>query len=256
MSLPSHHRSKSFHTAHDFWKHFQQRPLDAIFRPRSVALIGASEKEGSVGRTILWNLVSSPFGGTIYPVNNNKQNRDNIFGIRSYRNVQHIPEDAIDLAIIAVPSTVVKDVMQDCVNASVKCAIIISAGFKETGTEGAILENEIMDIARDGNIRVIGPNCLGVIVRMYQYLLLFHCKYCSIIIHQFYNLLESDQWVECNVCHKHCQARKCRIYQPKWSHVYVHPRLESSGECWIFRIHQYWLHDGCELGRYHILLRR
>mmetsp|Transcript_40490 Transcript_40490/g.72975 ORF Transcript_40490/g.72975 Transcript_40490/m.72975 type:complete len:259 (+) Transcript_40490:706-1482(+) len=160
---PLHHRSKSSHTAHDFWNHFQQRPLDAIFRPRSVALIGASEKEGSVGRTILWNLLSSPFGGTIYPVNNNRhQRRDNIFGVKSYQRMQDIQEREIDLCIIAVPARAVKDVMQDCVNVGAKCAIIISAGFKETGAEGAILENEIMDIARDGSIRVVGPNCLGV----------------------------------------------------------------------------------------------
>lgn len=121
---PSHHRSKSStNAAHDFWKHFQQQPLDAIFRPESVALIGASEREGSVGRTILWNLLSSPFGGTIYPVNNKSGNRyningyqrrptggDNIFGIRSYRRIQEIPDRGIDLAIIAVPARAVKEV--------------------------------------------------------------------------------------------------------------------------------------------------
>ena len=105
-----HHRNKSSsHTAHDFWKHFQERPLDSIFRPRSVALIGASEKDGSVGRTILWNLLSSPFGGTIYPVNN-KRSGGNVFGIRSFGRVQEIPERGIDLAIIAVPAGAVKAV--------------------------------------------------------------------------------------------------------------------------------------------------
>ena len=119
----SHHRRtiSSSHTAHDFWKHFEQRPLDAIFRPRSVALIGASEREGSVGRTILWNLLSSPFGGTIYPVNNRicrpssshhrgGGRRMSIFGIRSYSRVQEIPERGLDLAIIAVPAKAVKEV--------------------------------------------------------------------------------------------------------------------------------------------------
>ncbi|KAL9189320.1 hypothetical protein ACHAXT_011810 [Thalassiosira profunda] len=158
---PSHHRrSKSSHTAHDFWKHFQERPLDAIFRPKSVALVGASEREGSVGRTLMWNLLSSPFGGTIYPVN--ARRRANIFGIRSYQRVYEIPERGIDLAIIAVPAGAVKEVMQDCVNVGVKGAVIISAGFKETGPEGAMLEDEIMGIAREGNMRVVGPNCLGV----------------------------------------------------------------------------------------------
>jgi len=161
---PIQKRTTSHGTAHDLWKHFQERPLDAIFRPKSVALIGASEKEGSVGRTILWNLLSSPFGGTIYPVNNNPRNpHKSIFGIKSYQRMQEIPEqDPIDLAIIAVPARVVKSVMQDCVEVGVKGAIIISAGFKETGEEGAKLEKEILDIARRGHIRVVGPNCLGV----------------------------------------------------------------------------------------------
>ncbi|KAL7441156.1 hypothetical protein ACHAXH_006608 [Discostella pseudostelligera] len=161
---PLHRRDSSKSSyAHDFWKHFQQRPLDAVFRPKSVALIGASEKEGSVGKTILWNLLTSPFGGTIYPVNNNPRKlKGNVFGIRSYQRMQDIPEQGIDLAIIAVPSKAVKDVMRDCVSVGVKGAIIISAGFKETGPDGAVLENEIMEIARGGNMRVIGPNCLGV----------------------------------------------------------------------------------------------
>ena len=105
----------SLYTHHniDFWKHFSERPLDTIFHPHSVALIGASEKEGSVGRTILWNLLSSPFGGTIYPVNNRIKNNDgknNIFGIRSYANVRDVPERGIDLVIIAVPARAVKEV--------------------------------------------------------------------------------------------------------------------------------------------------
>lgn len=110
---PLRHRSKSSHTAHDFWKHFENRPLDAVFRPSSVALVGASDREGSVGRTLLWNLLSSPFGGTIYPVNNNRGGRrksNNIFGIRSYASVGEIPERGIDLAVIAVPAGAVKEV--------------------------------------------------------------------------------------------------------------------------------------------------
>lgn len=111
--LNRHDSSKSSY-AHDFWKHFQQRPLDAVFRPRSVALIGASEKEGSVGKTILWNLLTSPFGGTIYPVNNNPRKlKGNVFGIRSYQRIQDIPEQGIDLAIIAVPSKAVTEVSRN-----------------------------------------------------------------------------------------------------------------------------------------------
>lgn len=166
---PLHKRSESKGTAHDFWKHYQERPLDAIFRPKSVAVIGATEKEGSVGRTLLWNLLRNPFGGTIYPVNSNPA-RKNIFGIPCYTKLRDVMDQnmyrdsTIDLAIIAVPAKAVKGVMQDCVEVGAKGVIIISAGFKETGAEGAKLEQEIYEIAREGRIRVVGPNCLGVMV--------------------------------------------------------------------------------------------
>lgn len=166
-----HHRTQSQHSAaNDVLKLFSDTlPLDAIFRPKSVALIGASEKPGSVGRTVFWNLLSSPFGGTIYPVNSNPVRRS-VFGIRSYRRLQDIPEvpqqqqqqGGIDLAIVAVPAHAVKQVMLDCVEVGVRGAIILSAGFKEVGVEGAQLEREICDIARQGKIRVVGPNCLGL----------------------------------------------------------------------------------------------
>ena len=161
-----HQRTQSQHSAaNDVLKLFTNPlPLDAIFRPKSVALIGASEKVGSVGRTVLWNLLSSPFGGTIYPVNRNPLRRS-VFGIKSYKRVQDIPdvmEMGIDLVIIAVPAHAVKEVMEDCVEVGVRGAIILSAGFKEVGMEGAQLEREICEIAQRGKIRVVGPNCLGL----------------------------------------------------------------------------------------------
>lgn len=132
--------------------------LNAIFAPRNVAVIGATERAGSVGRTILWNLISSPFGGTIYPVN---PTRSSILGIRAYPNLAALPEQ-VDLAVIVTPARTVPDVMRECVANGVKGAIIISAGFKEIGPEGAALETEILNIAREGNMRIVGPNCLGV----------------------------------------------------------------------------------------------
>lgn len=132
--------------------------LNAIFAPRNVAVIGATERAGSVGRTILWNLISSPFGGTIYPVN---PTRNSILGIRAYPNLAALPEQ-VDLAVIVTPAKTVPNVMRECVANGVKGAIIISAGFKETGAEGVALEAEILKIAREGNMRVVGPNCLGV----------------------------------------------------------------------------------------------
>ncbi len=132
--------------------------LDAIFAPRTVALIGATEREGRVGRTILWNLLSNPFGGTIFPIN---PKRPNILGIKTYPSITEVP-DPVDLAIIVTPAATVPGIIGECVEAGVPGAIIISAGFKETGPEGARLEEEILAQARRGRMRIIGPNCLGV----------------------------------------------------------------------------------------------
>jgi len=143
--------------AHDIWKK-QRHPLDCIFRPRSVAVIGASEREGSVGRTLLWNLIRSPFGGTVFPVN---PQRHSVLGIKSYADIASVPE-IVDLAVIATPASTVPQVIRECVAAGVKGAIIISAGFKEIGEQGAALEKEVLAEARKGGMRIIGPNCLGL----------------------------------------------------------------------------------------------
>ncbi|WP_271255008.1 bifunctional acetate--CoA ligase family protein/GNAT family N-acetyltransferase [Pseudanabaena sp. Chao 1811] len=143
--------------AHDIWKK-QRHPLDCIFRPRSVAVIGASEREGSVGRTLLWNLIRSPFGGTVFPVN---PQRHSVLGIKSYADIASVP-DVVDLAVIATPAATVPQVIRECVAAGVKGAIIISAGFKEIGEQGAALEKEVLAEARKGGMRIIGPNCLGL----------------------------------------------------------------------------------------------
>ncbi len=133
-------------------------PLDAVFCPRSVAVIGATEKEGSVGRTILWNLLSSPFGGTVYPVN---PTRPAILGVRACPSVGAIGEP-VDLAVIVTPARTAPALVDECGRAGVRGVIIISAGFKEVGAEGAALEREVLAAARAHSIRVVGPNCLGV----------------------------------------------------------------------------------------------
>ncbi len=132
--------------------------LDVFFAPRNVAVIGATEKAGSVGRTLLWNLVSNPFGGTVFPVN---PRHSSVLGIRAYPTIADVP-DAVDLAVVATPAPGVPDVIAACVDAGVRGAIIISAGFKEVGIEGSNLEHKILEIARRGRMRIIGPNCLGV----------------------------------------------------------------------------------------------
>lgn len=146
-----------FDPAHDVYR-YTPRSLQAIFSPQSVAVIGATEKMGSVGRTVIWNLISSPFGGTVYPVNPKRQN---ILGIKAYPSIKDLPEE-IDLAIIVTPAPTVPNIIKECVEAGVKGAIVISAGFKEVGAEGVKLEQEILEHARKAQMRVIGPNCLGV----------------------------------------------------------------------------------------------
>jgi acetyltransferase len=123
-----------------------------------VAVVGATDKAGSVGRTLLWNLISSPFGGPVFPVN---PKRSSVLGIKAYPSVSAIP-DAVDLAVVVTPAPSVPDVMADCVAKGVRGAIVISAGFKETGPEGTALEKRVLDEVRRGGMRLVGPNCLGL----------------------------------------------------------------------------------------------
>jgi acetyltransferase len=144
-------------TAHNVLR-MEQNPLEVMFKPKSVAVVGATERPGSVARTILWNLISTSFGGTIFPVN---PKYNSILGIKSYPSLAAIP-DQVDLAVIVTPAKTVPGIIEECVAVGVPAAIIISAGFKETGPEGAALEQQILKIARKGNMRIVGPNCLGV----------------------------------------------------------------------------------------------
>ncbi|GAB4350716.1 MAG: bifunctional acetate--CoA ligase family protein/GNAT family N-acetyltransferase [Leptolyngbyaceae cyanobacterium] len=136
----------------------RSNPLDAIFAPASVAVIGATERPGSVGRTVLWNLISSPFGGVVFPVNPQRQN---VLGIKAYPSIDQVPEP-VDLAVIATPAPTVPGLIRDCVEAGVKGAIVLSVGFKETGATGIERERQIREQIAHTKFRLIGPNCLGV----------------------------------------------------------------------------------------------
>jgi len=146
-----------FDPSHDVYR-YEPRALDAIFKPKNVAVIGATETAGSVGRTVLWNLISNPFGGTVFPVN---PKRSGVLGIKAYPSIKEVPEK-VDLAVIVTPAPSVPGIVKDCVDLGIRGAIIISAGFKEIGAEGAGLEQKILQVAQSGNMRIIGPNCLGV----------------------------------------------------------------------------------------------
>ena len=146
-----------FDSTHDVLR-YERRALDLIFAPKNIAVIGATETLGSVGRTIVWNLISSPFGGTVFPIN---LKRPSVLGIKAYQTISAVPEP-VDLAVVVTPAMTIPGIISECVDFGVKSAIIISAGFKETGAGGVELERQIMEHAHRGNMRIIGPNCLGV----------------------------------------------------------------------------------------------
>jgi acetyltransferase len=142
----------------------RRRTLDVFFHPKNVAVIGGTEAPHSVGRSILSNLKEAPFPGTIYPVN---PKRDSLLGLRCYRNIASVPEP-VDLAVIATPAGTVPGVIRECADEGVPAAIIISAGFREVGEPGAALESEILEDARRGGMRIVGPNCLGLMSPHYK----------------------------------------------------------------------------------------
>ena len=132
--------------------------IKAMFDPKTIALIGASDKAGAVGRAILENILS-PGKRKIFPVNPNQKS---ILDLKCYPNVTGIPEH-VDLAVIAIPAKTVAAIVEDCGRAGVDGITIISAGFKEIGEEGKKLEEEISEIRKKYGLRIIGPNCVGVI---------------------------------------------------------------------------------------------
>ncbi len=133
--------------------------IDAILRPRAIAVVGASRTVGTIGNQILANLVQSGFTGSVFPVN---PRATSIHSIKSYASMLDLPEQ-VDLAIVAVPGERVLAVAQDCVKARVRGLIVISAGFREIGGEGAKRERELTQLLRTNGIRLVGPNCLGVV---------------------------------------------------------------------------------------------
>ncbi len=133
--------------------------LDCIFKPRSIAVVGAGRTPGSIGHEILHNLVEYHFNGIIFPVNPTARY---IHSIKSYRSVQEVP-DSVDLAVIVVPRELVPLIIEDCGRKGVKGLIMITAGYSETGTEGRKLENAVLAQIQKYGMHMIGPNCMGII---------------------------------------------------------------------------------------------
>jgi acetyl coenzyme A synthetase (ADP forming)-like protein len=135
------------------------RSLDPIFSPRSIAVIGASRNRDSLGFALLHNLVLSEFSGALFPVN---PKADAIHSLKTYPSVAAIP-DPVDLAVVAVPKQLVPAVVDECLEKGVRGLVVITAGFAETGEEGAAAEHEICRRIRQAGVRMVGPNCMGVI---------------------------------------------------------------------------------------------
>ncbi|MFX1338134.1 MAG: acetate--CoA ligase alpha subunit [Promethearchaeota archaeon] len=138
--------------------------LDYFFNPKSLAIIGASESEGKVGHTVLNNIITSGYQGKIYPIN---PKGGTILGLNVYESVLSVP-NPIDVAIFVIPSKFVTYMAEECGKKGVKGLIVISAGFKEIGGEGIKREEELIEIARKYNMRILGPNCLGIICLNYN----------------------------------------------------------------------------------------
>ena len=132
--------------------------LESLFAPACVAVVGATDREGSVGRTVVANLVQGSYQGRVYPVN---RKHSKLFDVRCYPNLETLPEP-VDLAVIVTPAATVPGVVRECVDRGVRSAIVISAGFKERGAEGLELERQITSELKRGSMRLVGPNCLGM----------------------------------------------------------------------------------------------
>jgi acetyl coenzyme A synthetase (ADP forming)-like protein len=133
--------------------------MRAIFEPRSIAVVGASQRRGQLGSELFHNLIQSRFNGRLYPVN---PKADEVEYIPAYKSVRDIPGD-VDLAFIIVPAAQVEDVIDDCIAKGVRGVVVITAGFAETGEEGRAREARLVDKIRSAGIRMVGPNCMGVL---------------------------------------------------------------------------------------------
>ncbi len=131
--------------------------MDSLFDPKSIAVIGASNRKDSVGYILLHNIIAAEYEGVVYPVNPNARA---VQAIQCYDTISQVPRK-VDLAVVAVPAKGVPDVVRECGESGVSACVIVSAGFKEVGAEGKKLEDQVLSIARSYDLRILGPNCLG-----------------------------------------------------------------------------------------------
>lgn len=137
-----------------------ERALDPLFRPRAVAVVGASRDPRAIGHLVVRNLVEGGFTGPVYPINPQARS---VRGLRAWPSVAEVPDEQLDLAVVVVPAAAVADVLEECGAKGVRAAVIITAGFREAGGEGPAREARIREVAARHGIRLVGPNCMGVI---------------------------------------------------------------------------------------------
>jgi len=133
--------------------------LRPLLQPRSIAVIGASRQQGSIGNKLFHNILQQEFTGVVYPVN---PNAEAVASVKTYPSVLDIPGE-LDLAVVIVPAGVVYRVMEECAQKGVRGAVVISAGFAESGPEGIERQEKILSVARRAGMRLIGPNCMGIL---------------------------------------------------------------------------------------------
>ena len=133
--------------------------VECVLRPRSVAIVGASQRPGSIGAAVMANLVGGGFNGPIFPIN---PHASTIEGLPAYASLRDVPE-APELAVVGVPAAQVVDVAHDCAAAGVGALVVLSAGFSEVGEAGERRQRELVAVCRSAGMRLVGPNCLGVI---------------------------------------------------------------------------------------------
>src|ERR1700690_732404 len=136
----------------------QRSTFECMFVPQTVAVIGATDREASVGRTLLLNLLNGLFHGKVFAVN---PKGAEVLGLHCYKSIASVP-DKVDLAVIVTPASTVPAVVGECIDAGVRAGVVISAGFKEMGAAGTKLEHEIQEQLRRSTMRLIGSNCLGI----------------------------------------------------------------------------------------------
>jgi len=133
--------------------------LDAIFSPQSLAVVGASKTPGKVGHDIFVNILKGGYRGTLYPVNPKARS---VSSVKAYPTISDIP-DSVDLAMVVLPPRPALTAVKEAIDKGIKGIVIVSAGFREVGGQGLEIENTIVGLCREAGVRVVGPNCLGVI---------------------------------------------------------------------------------------------